>query len=388
MKVKLAERVKRVPKYAFVYIEDLIKEQENKGVDLIRLGVGIPDVPTPQFILDVLAKETQKQKHHRYTLNSSGGEPFFRESVANWMQNRFGVSLEEENVTNLIGSKEGLGVIAKTLVDPGDFVLVPDPGYPVYAKGGAILNEGVPYYMNLEEENGYLPLFDSIPTEIVKKAKLMYLNYPNNPTTAIASNEFLKESLNFAEDNGIVIAFDNAYSEITFDGYMAPSLLQFDGGMDHVEMNSFSKTFSMGGDRIGFAVGNQDVIGGMVKVKSQVDMASPTYIQAAAAAALDSYESSQRPPEIEEIVDTYRKRRDVAVKGLNEIGYKVENPKATFYLWFDCGMNSVDFTKEMIRKGVVVTHGLAFGDYATNYIRLSLIQPESIIEEAIGRMSL
>jgi len=387
MKINYSKNVENLPKYLFVMIEDLIKEKEKEGVDLIRLGVGIPDLKTPKFIIDKLVEEIQKPEHHFYTLSSSAGEPSFNESISRFYEIRFHVKLDsKKETTNLIGAKEGLVNLARTFLNEGDYTLVPDPGYPVYANGATILNGGKPYAMPLDKENKFLPDLEKIPKDIAKKAKIMFLNYPNNPTAAIAPESFIKEALDFAEDNNVIICYDNAYSEITFDGYVAPSILEFEKGREHIELNSFSKTFAMAGDRIAWAAGNEEIISGLVKVKSQIDMASPTYIQAAAKAALDSYVSSEPPPEVKKLNAEYEKRRDIIVDGLNDIGFECEKPKATFYVWFDCGQDSTEFTKKMINAGVVVTPGVGFGSHSKNFVRISLVQTEEKLKEAIERM--
>ncbi|MAE42996.1 aspartate aminotransferase [Candidatus Woesearchaeota archaeon] len=387
MKIKYAQRVNRIPKYLFVWIEDLIQEEEKKGTDLIRLGVGIPDLPTPKFIIKKLVEEIQKPKHHFYSIVCSPGEDFFRQSVAQWHKNRFNVKLDAETETcNLVGAKEGLVNLSRAFVNPGDYVLAPDPGYPVYANGAGILNDASVHYMPLSAENNFLPVFDKIPQEIRKKAKIMYLNYPNNPTAAVIDKKFIKEALDFAEDNDIIICYDNAYSEMYFDDYVSPSLLEFDRGMNHIELNSFSKTFAMAGDRIGMAAGNKDIIAGMIKVKSQLDMGCPMYIQAAAAAALDSYKGKQRPKEIEEMMKVYESRRDVVVNGLREMGFDCPIPKATFYVWWNCKGDGAEFVTKMIKNGVTLTPGVGFGEHSKEFVRLSLIQPEDRLQEAINRM--
>jgi LL-diaminopimelate aminotransferase len=387
MKIKYAERVDRIPKYLFVWIEDLIQEEEKKGTDLIRLGVGIPDLPTPKFIVDKLVEEVTKPKNHFYSTVCSPGEVFFRQSVARWYKNRFNVSLDAENQTsNLVGAKEGLVNLSRAFVNPGDYVLVPDPGYPVYANGAGILNDAYAHYMPLLAENKFLPDFRKIPDEIRKKSRIMYLNYPNNPTAAVVNKKFMNEALDFAEDNNIIICYDNAYSEMYFDDYISPSILEFDRGINHIELNSFSKTFAMAGDRIGLAAGNKEIIAGMVKVKSQMDMGCPKYIQSAAAAALDSYKGKQRPKEIEHMMKIYESRRNVVVKGLREMGFDVPIPKATFYVWWNCNGDSVDFVTKMINHGVTLTPGVGFGENSKEFVRLSLIQPENRLQEAINRM--
>ena len=387
MRIEYAERVKRIPKYLFVRMEELIKEQEKNGVDMIRLGVGIPDLPTPKFIIDKLAEEVRKPEHHFYSLECSPGEDFFRQALARWYKNRFGVDVDwRSEASNLIGAKEGLVNLSRAFVNPGDYVLVPDPGYPVYANGAGILNDAYVHYMPLLAEDGFLPDLDAIPVDIRRKSKIIYLNYPNNPTAAVADGTFIKKAIDFAEENNIIICYDNAYSEMYFDDYVSPSLMEFDKGMNHIELNSFSKTFAMAGDRIGMAVGNKEIISAMLKVKSQMDMGCPTYIQAAAAAALDSYTSSKRPKAIEQMMDIYRSRRDLIVAGLKGMGFDCPLPKAGMYVWWNCKEDDVEFVNKMIRHGVTLTPGTGFGQHSKGYVRLSLIQSQDRLQEALRRM--
>lgn len=387
MKIEYAERVKRIPKYLFVRMEELIKEQEKRGVEMIRLGVGIPDLPTPQFIIDKLVEEVRKPEHHFYSLECSPGEDFFRQALSRWYKNRFGASVDwKSEASNLIGAKEGLVSLSRAFVNPGDYVLVPDPGYPVYANGAGILNDAHVHYMPLSSADGFLPNLEAIPADIRRKSKILYLNYPNNPTAAVANEAFIKEAIGFAEENNIILCYDNAYSEMYFDDYVSPSLMEFEGGMNHIELNSFSKTFAMAGDRIGMAVGNKEIISGMLKVKSQMDMGAPMYIQAAAAAALDSYTGRKRPAEIEKMMKIYQSRRDVIVYGLRDMGFDCPLPKATMYVWWDCKEDDVGFVNRMIRAGVTLTPGTGFGSKSKGFVRLSLIQSEEKLQEALRRM--
>ncbi len=284
-----------------------------------------------------------------------------------------------------MGSKEGIANVGRAFVNPGDRVLVPDPGYPVYANATTILNDGVPISTPLLAEHDFKPNFDNIDTTGVK---MMLLNYPNNPTAATADEAFLKEAVDFATDKDIILCYDNAYSEICFDGYKAPSILEIDGGMDvAVEFHSCSKTFNMTGDRIAFAVGNKQLIAGLTKVKSQVDSGPPVYIQKVAAAALGSYVSDEQPRFLTDLNETYRERRDVLVKTLCEFGYKCAKPKATFYVWVDCKGDSVVFATKLLDAGVAVTPGIGFGGYGEGYVRMALTQPVERIKEACTRIA-
>jgi LL-diaminopimelate aminotransferase len=306
--------------------------------------------------------------------------------VANWYKKRFGVDLNPETeVVALIGSKEGIANITRAFVNPGDRVLVPDPAYPVYANGGALLSEGVPVPMPLLEEKGFRPDLDAI-TE--RKAKMMFLNYPNNPTGAVVDRAFLKRVVEFAKENNMIVCYDNAYSEITFDGYEAPSILQVEGSMElAIEFHSCSKTFNMTGDRIGFAVGNQELIKGLTKVKSQIDSGPPVYIQKVAVKALESYASDKPPEHLQKMNQIYRERRDALVEGLNSLGFKCDKPKATFYVWLNCRCDSMEFAAKLLDAGVIVTPGIGFGQQGKTYVRISITRPKEEIEEACKRMA-
>jgi LL-diaminopimelate aminotransferase len=383
MNVEFADRVKRLPPYLFAEIERLIKEKKAQGVDLISLSIGDPDLPPPPFVIASLTEEVADLKNHNYSF--SQGEPDFRQAVADWYKKRFHVDLSQEEVVALLGSKEGIANIARAFVNSGDRVLVPDPSYPVYANGGAILNDGIPVSVPLLEEKGFKPDLEAINTQ---KAKMMFLNYPNNPTGATVDKAFLKQVIEFAKDNNIILCYDNAYSEISFDGYKAPSILEVDGAMDiSVEFHSCSKTFNMTGDRIAFAVGNKQLISGLAKVKSQIDSGPPVYIQKVAAKALTSYSSDEQPDFLKMTNQIYTERRDVLVDRLRSMGFKCDKPKATFYVWLNCKSNSMGFTTKLLNVGVAVTPGIGFGKHGENYVRFSLTQPKERIEEACKRMS-
>jgi len=382
MKIEFADRVKRLPPYLFAEIEKLIKEKKAQGVDLISLSIGDPDLPPPQFVIDSLKEEVANPKNHNYSF--SQGEPDFRQAVADWYKKRFNVDLGQEQVVALLGSKEGIANIARAFVNPGDHVLVPDPAYPVYANGSTILNDGVAVALPLLEENGFKPDFEAVNP---KKAKIMFLNYPNNPTSATVDKKFLEEAVEFARDNNIILCYDNAYSEISFDGYKPPSILEVDGAMDvAVEFHSCSKTFNMTGDRIAFAVGNKQIISGLTKVKSQVDSGPPVYIQKVAAKALQSYVSNEPPEFLKKNNRIYAERRDVLVDSLCRMGFECEKPKATFYVWANCKSNSLEFATKLLDVGVAVTPGIGFGIYGESYVRFSLTQPKEKITEACDRI--
>jgi LL-diaminopimelate aminotransferase len=354
MRIELAERVGRIPPYIFADLEKIISEKQREGINLISLSIGDPDIPPPPFVLEAFREESSNPKNHNYSF--SQGEPDFRQSVADWYKGRFGVDLNPKNeVIALIGSKEGLVNVARAFVNPGDRVFVPNPAYPVYANGGTILSEGVPVPMPLLEKNGFKPDLESMDG---KNAKIMFLNYPNNPTGSVMDKDLLKRVVEYAEENNTIICYDNAYSEITFDGYKAPSILEVDGGKDvAIEFHSCSKTFSMTGDRIGFAVGNSQVIDGFLKVKKQVDSGPPIYIQKVAAKALKSYVNGEPPEYVKKIAKTYSDRRCMLVNGLRALGLKCVKPLATFYVWVECGGRSMKFTAKMLEAGVVTVPG-------------------------------
>ncbi|HLE75583.1 MAG TPA: aminotransferase class I/II-fold pyridoxal phosphate-dependent enzyme [Candidatus Bathyarchaeia archaeon] len=383
MNVEFADRVKRLPPYLFAEIEKLLKEKKAQGADLISLSIGDPDLPPPPFIIASLKEEVANLKNHNYSF--SQGEPDFRQAVADWYKKRFRVDLDQEEVIALLGSKEGIANIARAFVNAGDRVLVPDPSYPVYANGSTILNDGVPVSMPLLEENGFKPDLEVVNPE---KVKMMFLNYPNNPTSATIDKAFLKQVVEFAEDKNIILCYDNAYSEISFDGYKAPSILEVDGALDvAVEFHSCSKTFNMTGDRIAFAVGNKQLISGLTKVKSQIDSGPPVYIQKVAAKALASYSGDEQPDFLKVTNQIYAERRDVLVDRLCSMGFKCDKPKATFYVWLNCKSNSMEFATKLLNVGVAVTPGIGFGPHGENYVRLSLTQPKERIEVACKRMS-
>ncbi|HUJ84564.1 MAG TPA: LL-diaminopimelate aminotransferase [Candidatus Acidoferrales bacterium] len=378
-----AERIKRLPPYLFAEIEKNIKKKKAQGVDLISLSIGDPDLPPPQFIIETFKKEATNPKNHNYSF--SQGEPDFREAVASWYRERFNVDLTQDQVVALLGSKEGLANIARAFINPGDRVLVPDPGYPVYANGSTILCDGTVVPMPLLEKNSFQPDFESIDT---KSAKMMFLNYPNNPTAATVDKKFLKKAVDFAKDNNIILCYDNAYSEITYDGYKAPSILEIDGSMDvAVEFHSLSKTFNVTGDRIGFAVGNKRLVGGLAKVKSQIDSGPPVYTQKVAVKALASYKGKEPPEFLIKNNQILQERRDLLIETLCKIGYKCEKPKATFYVWANCKGDSMKFATKLLDAGVAVTPGVGFGKFGEGYVRITFTQPKERIIEACERIS-
>jgi len=378
-----------LPIYIFVEIEQLIAEGRKKGKDFIPLGIGDPDLTTPEFIIEEMIRQAKIPSNQNYP--SSMGENFFRESVARWNKVRYGVDLDPETeVSHINGGKEGVANIARVFINPGDVVLCPNPGYPVYVNGATKLCDGEPYLLPLKKENNFLPDLDGVDSKILKKAKLLYLNYPNNPTGAIIPQEFLKKVVDYAEDYNFVIVYDNPYSEFTFEDYIAPSILQVTN--EHVELNSASKMFNMTGFRCGWVAGNADIVKGLRKVKSQIDSGGPIFIQKAVAKGLDLYKSQKKPDVIAKNIEIYEKRRNTLVKGLNKIGWKTDLPKATFYVWTQipekyCEMPCMEFVKKLIDVGVIITPGTGFGKYGEGFVRFALTQPIERIQEALERIN-
>ena len=386
IKIEYANRLGRLPKYIFAAIEELKEQKKKEGMDLISLGIGDPDLSTPNIIIEELIKQVKKPENQNYP--SSMGEQEFREAVAKWNKVRYGISLDPSTeVSHVLGGKEGVANIARAFVNPGDLVLCPNPGYPVYENGATKLCDGEPYLMPLKKENNFLPEIEAIDKKVLKKAKLIYLNYPNNPTGAIAPRDYLKKMIDIAEDYNFIIVYDNPYSEFTYGNYIAPSILQF--SLDHVEINSASKMFNMTGFRCGWIAGNAEIIEGLRKVKSQIDSGGSIFIQKAVIKGLNEYFSEKKPEIVAETMRIYEKRRDELVNGLNKMGWKTEKPKATFYIWTQIPEgeeNSMDFTKKLINVGVIVTPGIGFGIYGEGFVRFALTQSVKRIKEALERI--
>lgn len=381
MAFEWADRLKKLPPYLFAAIDEAKRKKIEEGFDVIDLGVGDPDMPTPPEIVEAMKKALDNPSYHRYP--SYEGMLRFREAVSAWYKKRFKVEIDPRNeVTALIGSKEGIAHLPFAFVNPGDYVLVPDPGYPVY-HGSTILAGGVPYHVPLRSDNGFLPDLDSIPEDVLKKTKIFFVNYPNNPTSAVATREFFKKLINLAKTYGFIVAHDAAYSEIYYEDPPI-SILEVEGAKDvAIEFHSLSKTFNMTGWRIGMAVGNPDVIRGLVKVKTNIDSGVFEAIQEAAIYALT------HEPRIEEIRSIYRKRRDLFVDILNKSGFNVKPPRATFYIWtpVPSGYDSISFAKKLLDEAnVVVTPGIGFGEYGEGYFRMTLCLPEERLEEAAHRI--
>jgi LL-diaminopimelate aminotransferase len=376
-----ADRINSLPPYLFAAIDRARQDAIKKGVDIINLSIGDPDMPTPPPIVEAMRKSIGNPARHRYP--SYEGMLSFRDAAAKWYKKMMNIDLDPENeVLTLIGSKEGIAHIPLAFLNPGDLSLVPDPGYPVY-NIGSILADGKPFKMPLLKENDFLPDLAAIPINIAKKAKIMFLNYPNNPTSATATAGFFEEVVDFANENKILIIHDNAYSEMTYDGYKAPSFLNTSGAKEvGIEMHSLSKTYNMTGWRLGFAVGNRDILAGLGKVKTNVDSGAFEAIQEAGIAALSGSQEC-----VHEMNRIYKERRDALVTGLNELGLDVKPPRATFYVWVRIKGKSLDFTKMLLEKaGIVATPGVGFGEYGEGYIRFALTQPVERINEGVERM--
>ena len=375
-----AERMGELPPYLFARIDELKAAQRARGVDVIDLGVGDPDLPTPPHIVDALCQAARDPKNHHYP--SYAGMEEYRAAVAGWYKSRFGVSLDpRREVLALMGSKDGIAHIPEAFVNPSDYVLAPSPGYPVY-RTSTLFADGRVYEMPLRRERDFMPDLSSIPADVVRTARLMFLNYPNNPTSAITLPGFFEEAVDFAADNDIIIVHDNAYSEIVYDGYQAPSFLATRGALEvSVEMHSLSKTYNMTGWRIGMACGNAEILAGLGRVKTNVDSGVFDAVQRAAIVALGGPQDCVR-----DACRTYQERRDVLVTGLRSFGYEITAPKATFYVWMavdDC----MTFTTRLLNEaGIVVTPGIGFGNGGNGYVRFALTRSSERILEAIDRM--
>jgi LL-diaminopimelate aminotransferase len=383
MRIEKAKRIEQIPPYLFAEIDKKKQEMRQKGIDLIDLGIGDPDLPTPKLIIERLKVAAENPKNHRYP--SYEGMIEFRTAVAQWYERRFGVKLDPRTeVLSLIGSKEGIAHIPLAFVNPGDYVLVPTPGYPVY-RVSTLFAGGTPHFLPLRKENSFLPNLSEIPKEIAEKARLLFINYPNNPTSAIAERSFFEEVVAFAHKYQIIVCHDAAYSEIAFDGYQPLSFLEVEGAKEvGVEFHSLSKTFNMTGWRIGFAVGHSEIVSGLGRIKTNIDSGLFQAIQEAGTEAFNHLDTP-----LPEIINIYERRRDVMVKGLREIGLEVDRPKATFYLWIQVprGYTSAQFATLLIEKGgIVVTPGNGFGEEGEGYIRMALTVDEKRLKEAIERL--
>ncbi len=383
--MKFAKRMESLPPYLFAEIDKKRQAAVARGVDIINMGIGDPDQPTPKHIVDAMHKAIDDPSTHNYPPYQGMKE--FRESTVKWFEKRFGQKFNPDTeCLSLIGSKEAIHNCIFATIDQGDIALLPDPAYPVY-KTSTMLSGGKPYTMPLLEGNNWLPDLSKIPNDIAQKANIMIVGYPNNPTGAIAPIEFYDEVIAFAKKYDIIVLSDNAYSEITFDGYIAPSIFQAKGAKDvALEFQSLSKTYNMTGWRVGFAVGNEKVIKALGTVKTNIDSGVFKAIQKASVAAFES------PKEvIDKINALYKERRDTGVKGLRDLGWKIKEPnKATFYLWLPIPptfKSSTEFASAMLdRCGIVVPPGTGYGECGEGYFRIALTIDKKRIEEGISRM--
>ncbi|HSB68901.1 MAG TPA: LL-diaminopimelate aminotransferase [Candidatus Methylomirabilis sp.] len=378
-----AQRLQALPPYVFAELDRMKQEQLKKGVDIISLGIGDPDLPTPPHIIQALAMTAADPRNHQYP--SYEGMLSFRKAAADWYRSRFGVTLDPANeVLALIGSKEGIGHLPLAFINPGDVALVPDPAYPVY-QSGTLFAGGETYPMPLTRERGFLPDLDAIPAHVLKRARILWLNYPNNPTGAIAPRKFLTAAVEFARRHRLILAHDAPYSELAYDGYRPESVLAVEGAKDvAVEFHSVSKTYNMTGWRLAFAVGNAEILASLGRIKQNLDSGVFQAVQYAGIAALTGSQQC-----VADNCRIYQERRDALVAGLRELGFEVRPPRATFYLWLPLpkGFTSTSFTVELLMKaGVVVTPGSGFGAAGEGYVRATFTVSVDRIREAVERL--
>ena len=381
--IRKAARLEKLPPYLFAEIDKKKREVAARGVDIISLGIGDPDLPTAPHIVSALQEAATRPANHRYP--DYEGLFTFRKAATDWYKSRFNVTLDpEKEAVSLIGSKEGIAHIPLAFVNPGDVVLVPDPGYPVY-NIGTIFSDGEPYFMPLRKEDGFLPDLKAIPEAVAQRAVLMWIGYPNNPTSAIAPKEFFTEVIRFAEKHDIIVCHDNAYSEVYYEGKKTLSFLEVDGAKEvGLEFHSLSKTYNMTGWRLGFAVGNSTLIDGLGKIKTNVDSGVFQAVQEAGIAALTG---DQRA--VEDMRRICQERRDILIRGLRSIGLACTPPQATFYVWAEVpkGYTSASLTSKILEEtGVVVTPGNGFGAAGEGYIRFSLTVDTDRLREAVARL--
>jgi len=382
--MRTARRIENLPPYLFVEISRKIAEKRAHGEDVISLAVGDPDIPTPRHIIARLCQAAQDPQNHRYP--ESEGLPEFRRAIAQWYERRFSVTLDpDREVLPLIGAKEGIGHIALCFIDPGDIALVPDPAYPVYSIG-TMFAGGSSHYMPLTEDNDFLPDLDRIPGGIARKAKILWINYPNNPTAAVAELEFFKQVVAFAKKYDIAVCHDGPYTEVAFDSYRPVSFLEAAGAREAgVEFHSLSKSYNMTGWRVGMVVGNAGIIDALRRVKSNLDSGIPQAIQHAAIEALTGPQDC-----VSEHNAIYQRRRDRLLQTLSQIGLKAKPPRASLYIWARVpdGYTSLEFATSLLEEaGVVVTPGTSYGKHGEGYIRLSLTIPDERLEEALARLT-
>jgi len=384
MEFNFTERLKKLPPYLFVEIDRAKRKARAEGRDIIDLGIGDPDEPTPKEVIESLYKASQDSRNHHYPLDQ--GSSAFRERIAKWYKERFQVSLDPgKEILPLIGSKEGIGHLPLAFLNPGDTALIPDPCYPPY-KSGTILAGGTPHLMPLIEENNFLPDLNKIKKPALKKAKIIYINYPNNPTSAVCEKGFFEDVVLFAKRYNLIVASDAAYSEISFDNYRPSSFLKAEGGKEAgVEFHSLSKTCNMTGWRVGFVCGNEKVIAGIAKVKSNIDSGVFNAVQMAGITALDIADRH-----LGRMNRIYQERRDALVDGLNKLGWVISKPKATFYVWARLPKrhkSSIEFAGLVLDKAdIIITPGIGFGESGEGYVRFALTVSKERMLEAVERL--
>lgn len=383
MTIDVSERLKQLPPYLFKELDQQKMAARQRGVDIIDLGVGDPDLPTPPHIIKALQEAAANPAYHRYP--SYSGMNDFKEAVARWYQKRFGVHLDPATeVLILIGSKEGIAHIPLAFINPGDLALLTNPGYPVYDVAVKFAG-GQTYHLNLHRENGYLPDLRAVPAEVCKQAKLLFINYPNNPTAAVAPPEFFEEVVAFAQQHQIIVCHDAAYTEMAFDGYKPLSFMQTEGAREvGIEFHSLSKTYNMTGWRLGFAVGRAEVIGALGRIKSNIDSGAFEAVQIAGVAALDGDQGC-----VAQLNQEYTARRDILLAGLQQLGIEVQPPKASFYVWAPVpkGHTSKSFSSLVLEKcGIVITPGVGFGAAGEGFFRMALTVSQERLREAIERL--
>jgi len=382
--MRLAKRVERLSPYLFVDISKKIAEKKTKGEDVVSFAIGDPDLPTPRHIIDKICESAREPENHKYP--ESGGLPELRQAIADWYKNRFDVVLDPDTeVLPLIGSKEGIAHIALCLIDPGDTALVTDPGYPVYSISTSMVG-GRPYFMQISKNNNYLPDFSRISFNVLNRAKVLWINYPNNPTGAVADIDFFNKTAEFAQKHDICVCHDGPYSEVSFDNYKPVSFMQANGAKDTgVEFHSFSKSYNMTGWRIGMVVGNAEVIDALKRLKSNIDSGIPLAIQYAAIEALSGSQKC-----IEEHNDIYQRRRDLIVDMLNRMGLQATAPLASLYVWAKIpdGYMSTEFANDLLEQvGVVVTPGTGYGRNGEGYVRLAMTLPDAQVVKGLSRLA-
>ena len=381
--MKFSDRLGKLAPYPFVEISRIIAEKKAAGVDIVTFGIGDPDIPTPQPIIDKLLEASQDPPNHRYP--ETDGLPEVRRAIAHWYDQRFGVQLDpDKEVLPLIGAKEGIGHAAFCFLDPGDIALIPDPAYPVYGVG-TMFAGAESHIMPLYERNGWLPELDAIPGPVANAAKLMWLNYPNNPTSAVATHEDLAAAVAYCREKDIALLHDAAYSEVGYDGYRATSCMQVDGAKDvSLEFHSLSKTYNMTGWRFGMAVGNADMIRALFQIKANLDSGIPQAIQQMAIEALTGPQDC-----VDSNVEIYQRRRDRVIKALTTLGLTVDVPRASLYIWARVpeGFTSAELAARLLEEtDIVVTPGSSYGQYGEGYIRLSLTTPDEQVEKGCQRL--